>query len=219
MAFRAALFDLDGTILDSAKCGELAMQEAFADRGFRVPHAAEILHWMGIPIEESFPALAGRHLPNSELDPLIDSFRASYRRHSEQHITVFKGVYELLVKLTAAGVALAIVTSKHSEVAFRNMASVGIDHFFSVVVGPDMVSRCKPFGDTALQAMRLLELEDGSGVIAIGDTSYDLEMGQAAAVSTCAVTWGAHSETQLLAAGPTFIVRTVEQLESVLLAA
>jgi phosphoglycolate phosphatase len=215
--FDIALFDLDGTILDSAECGVIATQAAFEKSGYRIPDRDEIIHLMGVPIELSFPDLAGMSMSDGALADLLATFRAVYRELSSEHIRLFDGMHDLLSRLHGAGTTMAVVTSKHSHVAARNIAATGIDAFFKVVVGPDMVSRHKPHADTALKAIELLCAGGDMKAIVIGDSSYDIRMGKAANLQTCAVTWGAHSEDELAKSDPTHIVRTVAQLESLLL--
>ncbi|WP_082670220.1 HAD family hydrolase [Sphingomonas sanguinis] len=215
--FKTVLFDLDGTILDSAECGIVATQRAFKMHSLAVPEADRIVQLMGIPIEESFPKLAQRSLVGDALDALLKDFRLVYREITDTGLTVFSGMIDLLFNLKKYGVRLGIVTSKHSAVACRNMASVGIDLFFEIVIGPDMVQQPKPAPDTALAAMSALGETESSHVLVVGDACYDIIMGKAAGLSTCAVTWGAHNEADLARCDPSWISRSVDDLTHLLL--
>jgi phosphoglycolate phosphatase len=214
--YDVVLFDLDGTLLDSADCGVTATQRAFLHFGYRMPERAEVVHWMGIPIEQSFPAMAQQPVAERELAELLAHFRSIYRELSDEKIRLFEGVGALLARLHCDGVEMGIVTSKHSHVAHRNMTSTGICGLFKTIVGPDMVSRCKPHADTALKAAEIMRVSGDASVVVIGDSRYDIEMGKAANFETCAVTWGAHSEPELVQSKPTHLVNTIEQLDALL---
>lgn len=216
--FSAVLFDLDGTLADSAHCGYLATRSAFELFDLPIPSRDEVIRHMGIPIEDSFPIMAPPlGLSPRLLNDVITQFRKLYADLADEHIRLFPGVISLLDELAEAGTPLAIVTSKHVPVALRNLSSLRIASYFRAVVGPEMVTRPKPAGDTAIHALSLLGIAASESVLVVGDASFDILMGHDAGVQTCAVGWGAHSLQQLAATRPTHQVALVEDLRSLLL--
>ncbi len=214
---RCVLFDFDGTLVDSARCGVLATRWAFEDAGLPAPDADRIVATMGIPIEQAFPILSDRPLSGAALATLIQRFRGRYAELAETHIVAFPGIPEMLAAVRTAGLATAIVTSKRTVVAQQNAAHVGIADLVDAIVGSDLVERPKPDPDGVHVALGQLGLDgiDPAQVLVVGDATYDIQMGKAAGTRTCAVTWGAHLEPELAACDPDLIVHDPRTLTEV----
>jgi HAD superfamily hydrolase (TIGR01549 family) len=172
---------------------------------------------MGIPIEKSFRTFGAENFSDEQFADLLVLFRRHYAGLSETHIEAFPGVAEALLRLKAAGVKVAIATSKHATVAQKNLSQLGLAAAIDVVIGSNSVSNYKPHPEPLLKALEGLSIPPTNGVAMIGDATVDIEMGRAAGVSTYAVTWGAHSIDQLRTANPNYIVETVPELVEVLL--
>ena len=147
LPFHTVLFDFDGTLVDSAACGVEATQWAFADAGLNVPDAGVIIAKMGIPIEVSFGQMASHPLDEAGYEQLMARFRAKYREVADRGMKAFDGIAPLLQALKAQGVRTAIVTSKRSDVAARNLETAGLGGLIDVLVGSDKVAHCKPAPD------------------------------------------------------------------------
>ena len=147
LPFHTILFDFDGTLVDSAACGVEATQWAFADAGLNVPDAGAIIAKMGIPIEVSFGQMASRSLDEAGYERLMARFRTKYREVADRGMKAFDGIAPLLQALKAQGVRTAIVTSKRSDVAARNLETAGLGGLIDVLVGSDKVAHCKPAPD------------------------------------------------------------------------
>lgn len=215
--YAVVLFDLDGTLIDSAQCGILATRRAFDTFGLDQPHDQQIVDLMGIPIEDSFPAMAPSLADKRRCDQVIEQFRRHYAELSQHHISLFPGVLELLDDLKRAETKMGIVTSKHGPVATRNLRTLDIEHYFEVVIGPERVVQPKPAPDTALHALEMLEFYSQENVIVVGDASFDIQMGLRAGLRTCAVGWGAHSLERLALDKPHYQASSVAELRSHLL--
>ncbi|RRN43928.1 HAD family hydrolase [Lautropia dentalis] len=147
LPFHTVLFDFDGTLVDSAACGVEATQWAFADAGLNVPDAGVIIAKMGIPIEVSFGQMASHPPDEAGYEQLMARFRAKYREVADRGMKAFDGIAPLLQALKAQGVRTAIVTSKRSDVAARNLETAGLGGLIDVLVGSDKVAHCKPAPD------------------------------------------------------------------------
>ena len=205
--FRAVLFDLDGTLIDS---GGMILAS------FR--HATRTVLAREIPDEELVAAVGGTtiHDQMRTFDPdRVDDLVAAYREHNgplHDELEAFPGVEELLAHLSAQGRKLGVVTSKRRktvELAFRVLP---IARFFSAVVTADDTARHKPDPEPVRLALDRLGA-DASDAAFVGDSPFDVVAGRAAGVFTVGVTWGGmHSEERLRAAGAEVVVRSREDL-------
>ena len=193
------IFDLDGTLIDSRSCITKATQEAFKFKGFTVPDENLIVAAMGIPIEVTFPRWSGQE----DCSDLMAKYRSLYGELAATELQVFPGIPEALATL-AKDHTLAIATSKKHSVAESSLEVCGLRHLFSYVVGSDDVQNYKPHPETIYKVLsefsgKPVDDKKRHYVEAwmIGDATTDLDMGDAAEIPTCFVTWGAHSLSDL----------------------
>lgn len=212
----AAIFDLDGTLIDSAQCAIEATLQTFANEGLPPPSTEKVLDLMGIPIEQSFKMMGADILSNQEFSDLLASFRGNYRALATNSIRPFPGIPELLTDLKSLGKKIAVATSKSSTVARENLKAAGLLASIDLIIGSDRVQNYKPYPDSIFMALAELKIPPSPGALMTGDAVVDIEMGRAAGVRTCAVTWGAHSAHQLQNASPDFISSSVVSLRQTL---
>ena len=204
------IFDFDGTLADSRECSLIATRKAYFDLDLTVPSDETITYYMGIPIEKSFQAMAAEPLNDTDLAELITLFRILYKEYEKEYIHVYDGIPEVLQILSNLD-ACYVASSKHSNALLRNLTLIGIRDYFSDVIGADMVREHKPNPESIflLQQRHHFPLERA---VMIGDATFDLQMGKAAGIKTCAVTWGSHSQESLLAEEPTYLINNVMDL-------
>jgi HAD superfamily hydrolase (TIGR01509 family) len=215
--FSAILFDLDGTLIDSAACIVESFCTACREHGLAEPTAHDVRASMGIPLEKSIPAHAGRLgmvLDAARVQEIITTYRAHYARLTPSLVSPFAGVTEMLDVCRGAGVPMAIVTSKRVAPAEMNLRHVGFFNHFSTIVGSDQVLRYKPEPDTVLVAAERMGIADLSTALVVGDATFDIHMGKAAGARTCAATWGAHDREELLATRPDHVAATPDDVST-----
>lgn len=214
--YRAIFFDFDGTLANTEKLAVYATQAAFAQMGLPVPTAAAITQYQGIPIETSFPLLTQHPIDQTMLQQLFIAFRSAYQAgESAETIQAFAGIPELLAQLVAADQQLFLMTSKKSAVAQRNLAILSLEQFFTAIYGSDRVVAYKPAPGGLQQALAEYQLTAEQAVM-VGDATFDIDAGNAAGMTTVAVTWGAHTPAQLVQSKPDYLVTTREALAEVL---
>ncbi len=208
-------FDLDGTLLNSARCSIVTAQQTFQKFcGFELEDH-RIVEKMGIPIEVSFRELSDNKINDDNWDEVATYFRAEYKKNSDIYSSLYDGIEEFLKDISPNN-QLFIVTSKKSEAAENNLSSLRIRNFFKEVIGSDKVEHYKPHPDPIFKARKFLaEKEDLE--LMVGDADTDIEMGKSAGIKTCAVTWGAHSEDRLKEAKPDFLIRSVNEMRDLIL--
>ena len=219
MKFKYALFDFDGTVINSIPAIVEGVKETFGHFNFPIPDDEEIKKYIGIPLKTYFPYLDPKCYENHHPDDVMNYYRNLYEnKYSETHITVYEGMDTLLKDLKASGVMTGIVSSKLTEPILMNMRQFKLEDYFDEIVGCDQVSKFKPLPETVFLCAQRLGIEDIRDAIVIGDSPKDIEMGQRAGCSTCAVPWGAGTVESLRESKPDFYADTMEKLRSVLLA-
>ncbi|MGA4514496.1 phosphoglycolate phosphatase [Staphylococcus caledonicus] len=207
--FKNIIFDFDGTIANSKKCSLIATKKAFGEYGLEEPSDEQIEYYMGIPIEKSFNLMSSVDLNEKELKQLIRLFRENYKEVEEAHLNSYDGMLNQLETLHKKA-KLFVVSSKKTEVLKRNLKILKVDHLFLEIIGSDKVKNYKPSPDGILYILNKYNLNK-TETIYIGDAIFDIQMAKNAGVSSCAVTWGSHSEENLKLENPDFIINSVKQ--------
>jgi pyrophosphatase PpaX len=205
------LFDLDGTVIDSAAIILASMRHAAEEVLGAAPPDAELMAAVGGPgLEAQMRALA----PDR-----VDELVSVYRAHNEplhDELTCCAGIDEVLVRLKDEGRRLAIVTAKRRATVELAFARVPVGHLFETVVGGDETERHKPDPEPLLLACERLDVSP-STVAYVGDAPFDVAAAKAADVFAVGVTWGGiHARERLEAEAPDAIVDTPEELLGVL---
>jgi phosphoglycolate phosphatase len=131
--FTSILFDLDGTIIDSAPGITATLAYTFETMGRPVPSPAELLAYVGPPILESFRDRAGMTL--GEAAEALAIYRPRYLESGALNSAVFPGVPEVLSVVHAAGIPLSLATSKPETPATLMLSHFGLLHYFDVITG------------------------------------------------------------------------------------
>ncbi len=209
--FATVLFDLDGTLADTIPLIVASYQYAFRTVLAEEITEARARAWIGRPL---LPALLEESPEHGvELDRVYREWNLA---NTARLIRRYDGVPELLEKLTAAGVTIAVATSKRRETARLALVGVGIDHLVDVVAGLEDTTAHKPAPDPLLHAAATLGV-DPAACVYVGDATVDVLAARAAGMSAVAVTWGAGERDALAAIAPDALVDTVPDLAAYLL--
>ncbi|HEY5223356.1 MAG TPA: HAD hydrolase-like protein [Microbacteriaceae bacterium] len=209
------LFDLDGTLTDSAPGITSSLAETFTTLGRPVPDEAGLLAYVGPPLRESFRTFAGM----SELEALnaLTVYRDAAVDRDLHDNAVFPGVVGLLRSLRDAGIPIAVATSKPESRATRILEHFGIADCFEVIAGASEDESRSSKTDVvayALERLRALDV-DLSQTVLVGDRSHDVEGAAANGIPTILVEWGYGSPAE--AGGAMAIVHSADQLRKLLL--
>ena len=214
--FDAVLFDLDGTLADSAEDIRDALERAFADLGLAFDRRIDPLI-DGSPLEEVF-AVA---VPDGSPEQLL-TFIASYRHHYERspaHRTrLYPGVRETLEALQAIRprIKLAVATTKRSSTAQSVLDALGVGDAFELVAGTGATRmRPKPAPDLLLHVAEQLGVAPGRALM-VGDTLRDVHAAKHAGMRVAAVTYGLGAPDALIDARPDYLLEEFEELLVVL---
>lgn len=205
------LFDLDGTLADTIPLIVASYQHAFRTVLGEEVEEVRARAWIGRPL---LPALLEASPDHGHA--LDVAYREWNLANTAALIRRYEGVPELLEVLAAAGVTVAVATSKRRETARLALEAVGIDGAVDVVAALEDTPRHKPEPDPLLHAARALGV-DPAGCVYVGDATVDVLAARAAGMAAVAVTWGAGERDALAAAGPEVVVDTVADLRAYLL--
>ena len=210
----AALFDFDGTLVDTTELIHQSLRHA----------TGEVLGRDDIP-RETLLAHVGQPLPRQM--ELIDAEKAellleSYRRYNEENhdalIAEFPGIEASLERLRSAGVRVGVVTSKRRlsvEMALESFP--GLRNVVDRFVTMEDTTEHKPHPEPLLKGLELLGGVPKEEAVYVGDSPFDVEAARAAGLTSVAVSWGAFSEDTLRAAEPDHLVPDIDAAVKVLL--
>ncbi len=193
------IFDVDGTLVDSQ--GDIlgAMARAFETQGLPAPEREAVLGIVGLSLPQAFAQLAPE-LGAVRRTHLIEAYKNAYaalvRAGGAAASPLYPGIHALLEELAAIDtLLLGVATGKSRRGLNALLASHRLERFFvTTQVADDHPS--KPHPAMLYAALDEAGVEADRAVM-IGDTSYDMEMAQAAGVAGIGVTWGYHPATAL----------------------
>ena len=182
----AALFDLDGTLIDSIGLIESSFRYTMSLHTTRSFDRDEWLAGLGRPLRWQFEQWTA--------DPeLVARLIASYREHNNAHhdarVRPYAGAVEAVRALRDRGVRLGVVTSKLQAGAQRGLAIGGFAGLFDVVIGCDDVREPKPAPEPARLALERLGVRAADAIM-VGDSPHDIRCGREAGTRTAGVLWG-----------------------------
>ncbi|MFF1876742.1 HAD hydrolase-like protein [Leifsonia sp. NPDC058230] len=209
------LFDLDGTLTDSASGITASLASTFETLGLPVPSPAQLVEYVGPPLLESLRDLAG--MTEEEARNALAVYRASYHEHGAFDSAVFPGIRGVLQRLRDAGIPLAVATSKPEAQAARILEHFDLAKYFDVVAGATEDESRSAKADVVAEAIRRLTEQgvDLAQTVMVGDRSFDVEGAAENGLPTILVEWGYGSPAE--AAGAIAVVHSTDQLSSLLL--
>ena len=204
MKYKAVLFDMDGTVLNTL--GDLAAAVNHTLREFSMPERsiAEVAAALG----NGAAYLIAHTVPDGTSKELTDKVLAAYAPYYDAHCDILTGPYDgivpLMQKLRERGVKLAVISNKQ-DTAVKPLA-----------VGESAEGRRKPNPDAVLAALRHIGVEREDAIY-VGDTEVDLQTARNAGMECASVDWGFRTREQLVEIGAEHIFGTVQELEEYLL--
>jgi phosphoglycolate phosphatase len=178
--FAGYLFDLDGTLVDTAPDINVALNHALTARGYPGVDESLTRHWVGHGARALVMRAIERHeLPHDETEEIVETFIAHYSAHIADESRPYPGVVEALDRLQREGARLAVVTNKLTRLAEPLLTALGLDAYLSAIVCGDTAERPKPAPDPAIHACRLLGMPAAEALF-VGDSEADVKCARSA---------------------------------------
>lgn len=214
--WNTVLFDLDGTLSDSApgitRCVQYALEKEFGI--IRKPE--ELIEFVGPPLKEQFMLYTGC---NDEMgERAVARYRERYRPVGIFENSLYPGIPELLLQLKNEGFRIALSSSKPEEFCHQILETFEIAQYFDVVCGSDMEGRHTDKAEIVEEVLHRLGMENRrEEVVLVGDRKYDIIGARQRGVGTIGVSYGYGSREELELEWPDCIVDTVTELRNVLI--
>ena len=226
--FQYALFDLDGTLTDPKEGITKSVQFALNQQGIEEPDLDKLEPFIGPPLKDSFMKFYG--LTDEQALNAIADYRKRFAPTGIFENEVYPGVPEMLGQLKAAGVKLAVASSKPEVFVNRILEHFDLAEYFDVVVGSNLdgtrsekeevveeaLRQLASHGKTEKNVAEAVEINKITCAM-VGDRKFDVQGAREHGLTAVAVAYGYASEGELEAEGPDYIAETVKQLEQFLL--
>lgn len=212
MSYAAAIFDLDGTLIDSVRDIGEAMNRSLAAMGFPI-HALDKYNYF---VGEGVRQLVQRALPadqqsESVITTFLETYRLDYGQHWHDHTASYSGIPELLRTLVDRHIPMGVLSNKPDAVTHKCVEFFFPDVPFIAVAGQKEDVPRKPDPAAALAIAQGMNLPPERCVF-IGDTATDMQTAVAAGMFPAGVTWGFRPRTELIEAGARLLADQPEAL-------
>jgi len=197
---------LDGTISDPLEGIGRSINYALSHFGYAELDVKALAIYVGPPIDQTFAHITGIQSP-TEIAAFVAKYRERYGDVGYSENLLYTGIVEALQDLCAAGVPLAVCTSKRVDFAERILEMFGLRHYFRFVNGGEVgIQKWQQLADLKSQG-----LVTGSSVM-VGDRAVDIIAANRNGLSACAVLWGHGSRAELVAEKPYYLFASPNEL-------
>ena len=214
MRYQTAIFDMDGTILETLEDMCASVNVTMDHVGYPRRTMDEVRRFVG----NGAAKLIERCMPAGAEDPrypaALEFYRTYYDAHAQIKTGPYPGIPELLNQLSREGVRLAVVSNKPDE-AVRALTERYFPGVFPVAIGNRDGWATKPAPDSVYEAMRLLGARRESTVY-VGDSDVDVDTARNAGLDSVIVTWGFRDEDFLRAHGAQHLAHNADELYEML---
>ena len=207
------LFDLDGTLTDSAEGIIRSMKHALVTMGKPVPD--DINCFLGPPLYDSFEEFCGMN--EEEVLEAVRIFRERYKTIGLFENRVYDGVEEMLERLQKGGKKMYVATSKPDVFAERILEKFGIAHYFPIIGGADIGGTRNEKREVIEYVLEKAGITDRSRVLMIGDRRQDVNGAHKTRLKCLGILWGYGTVEELTEAGADFIAHTPQEAADMLL--
>jgi phosphoglycolate phosphatase len=201
---RLVLFDLDGTLVDSAPGIHASVRVAVVALGLPEPGPAQLRAMVGPPLQDGFALVFG--LSGGDVVRAVDAYRAHYAAGAMLEAPVYPGIRELLAGLRAGGATLAVATSKPEPFAVRILAHAGLFGEFASVHGATFDGAVRHKDQVVAAA--LARHPQARDAVLVGDRAQDVLGAAAHGLPCIGAGWGPAEDGELQAAGARAIAAT-----------
>ncbi len=205
------VFDLDGTLVDTIGLIVASYQHTFTTVLGAAQDEVRIRGWIGQPLIRAFEEVSPKHA-----DELYANYLEWNHANTVRLIRRYPGVDAMLATLVAAGVEVAVATSKLGAPARTALRLAGLQQHVGVLVTIEDTDRHKPDPQPLLHALQQVGASPEQAVY-VGDAVVDIAAARNAGMAAIGVTWGAGAREAVLEARPDVVADTVEELLTVLL--
>ncbi len=214
MRYDAAIFDLDGTLLNTIDDLKNSINHALSVCGYPPRTRAEVLAFVGNGVPRLVELAVPPGTPADRRQAVLDAMNAHYAAHCAQLTRPYPGVTDVLRTLRAAGVRVAVVSNK-PDYGVQELCARYFPGLLDSAVGMREGIRKKPYPDAVEAALAAFGVPPERAVY-IGDSEVDVQTGKNAHTALISVDWGFRTHAQLVEAGAEHIVSDADALLALL---
>lgn len=205
-----AIFDLDGTLIDSKLDLAHSVNAARAHLGLSPLQNETVYSYVGNGAPVLIRRSLGPEAPQTDVDQALAFFLQYYRAHMLDNTVLYPGVRNALDRMLHAGIPLAVLTNKPVRISEAIVDGLGLAGHFKYVYGGNSFEQKKPhpIGIDTLVSQLTARREH---TVMVGDSGVDIDTARAARVQACGVSYGFAPET-LKTSPPDFFVDSLEEL-------
>lgn len=193
MKYEVAIFDVDGTVLNTREGVLASAVEAIEQHGKPMPDAATLRSFIGPPIQDSFAKTYG--LDKEEADAMAATFREIYKGDNLIKAEPYEGIYTLMEELLNRGIKIAIATYKRQDYTERILKHFSFDKYTQILNGSDFEGKLKKV-DIIKKCMEDLDIHDPKRCVMIGDSWHDSNGAKQLGMDFIGVTYGFDFKTE-----------------------
>ena len=212
-SYKAVIFDLDGTLMDTLDDLHLSANHALNHFGLPERSRDEVCSFVGNGVRKLMERAVPTDFPKERLDEVLSVFRTYYAAHCRDHSAPYEGIQALLQALKKEGVKMAIVSNKPDK-EVKQLNEEFFSDCISVAVGEnerELGIPKKPSPEMIHVAMIQLNCQP-SETLYVGDSDVDIQTAANAGVACASVTWGFRSEQFLLSHGASLLLHHPKDL-------
>ena len=208
--YKAVIFDLDGTLLDTLDDLADAVNHTLGEFNYPQRTKADIRRFLGNGIERLAKQVLPENVTENEFRHVFGVYKEYYTAHCQIKTKAYSGIAELLHSLKAKGYKLAIVSNKNAE-AVEALNQTYFAKEVDVAIGQKAGIRKKPAPDTVLMALQALSVDKAEAVY-VGDSEVDKATADNTGMDVILVTWGFRDKAELEQLQPNYLVNKPQEI-------
>lgn len=185
--YEAAVFDVDGTLLDTTEGVLASVKYTIDEMGFAPLSDEQLITFIGPPIQDSFAK--AYQLEGEILQEIATCFRNRYKDYELFKAVPYDGIYKLFDKLSDKGIKLAVATYKRQDYAEAILKHFGFDQYTNILYGADHENKLRKV-DIIRKCLEDLGIQDYGKAVMIGDSSHDAIGAREIGMDFIGVTYG-----------------------------
>lgn len=213
--YSLAVFDLDGTLLDTLDDLYLSVCYALKEHGFPERSREQVRLFIGNGVKKLMERATPDGTDEKTNEACLETFRKHYLEHMRDNTAPFENVIDMLTVLKEKGVKIAVVSNKLHQ-AVKQLCDDYFPGLIDMAIGVTKESERKPSPVNVIKAMEEFKIEKEK-VIYIGDSEVDVQTAKSAFIKCIGVTWGFRDNETLKKAGCDFIVDTADRVLKIIL--
>ncbi|MGN1137587.1 MAG: HAD family hydrolase [Oscillospiraceae bacterium] len=213
--YKLAVFDMDGTILDTLEDLKDSVNYALSECGYPQRTYDEVRRFVGNGIRKLIERAVPEGVSVSDIDRVHEVFTGHYKVHCADKTKAYDGIKPLLEELRTNGIKTAVVSNK-ADYGVQELCKEYFDGLFDYAVGEREGIRRKPAPDSVNEALRVLGIPKSEAVY-IGDSDVDFETAVNAELPCISVLWGFRDEEFLRSKGASLFVHKPSEILNIVL--